>query len=281
VIICDLEVLTGAPEMLFFSGAGDLLAKYFAYLDWNLSAILTGEPIEQLEAEYALSSARRAIEACRNYQEKPIDAVEALTDAILTSGLVMQGIGHSRPAASAEHTVAHFWEMTGKIKNEELDRHGILVAIASRKYIDSYTAFYNSLKNSAVDPEKRVREIEQEGPWQDKVDPVMKPYMAKMEMEMREKKPDSGLLRARLENYRKNEDKIFNLALPLLEELARMGRILENIDFPFDPEALDFSIEYYNAGFTHVRYLRDRYSSVDFAADTGYEHIICPVEKGV
>lgn len=117
-----------------------------------------------------------------------------------------------------------------------------------------------------------------EAPWQDKVDPVMEPYMAKMEMEMKEKEPDSGLLRKRLENFRKNEEKIFSLALPLLEELGRMGGILEDINFPFDPKALNFPDEMYNAGFTHVRYLRNRYSSIDFAADTGYEHVICPVK---
>ncbi len=277
-IICDIDVLTAAPKILFLSGAGDLLAKYFAYLDWHLSALLTGETLEETEAEYSLASARVAIKACRSYQTTPSKSVQALTDAILTSGLVMAGIGNSRPAASVEHTVAHFWEMTGEIGNPELDRHGILVAIASRKYIDSYNAFYKILNEYEINLEKRMEAFQTEHPWRERVSPTMKPYMSKMEMEMKEKEPNPELIKKRLENYIDNRQKILSIVFPLLEELTQMGAILEDIKFPFSPASLNFPREYYEAGFTHVRYLRNRYSSVDFAADLGLEDEICPVK---
>ena len=45
LIMADLSVIGAAPEILFLSGVGDLLAKYLSYLDWRISALVTDEYI--------------------------------------------------------------------------------------------------------------------------------------------------------------------------------------------------------------------------------------------
>ena len=138
-IICDLEVIEKAPEIMILAGLGDLLAKFIAYLDWNLSRIMTGEHYCPIISGAAIESARLALKAARRLEDDPREAARAMTDAVLTSGFAMQAFGGSRPAASAEHTVAHFWEIADAVPVEPLDLHGILVGVASRIILQGYT----------------------------------------------------------------------------------------------------------------------------------------------
>jgi glycerol-1-phosphate dehydrogenase [NAD(P)+] len=110
-IICDLGVIEKAPQMMILAGLGDLWAKFTAYLDWNLSRIMTGEHFCQTISRAALESARLALSAARRLKDDSREAAHAITDPVLTSGFAMQALGTSRPAAFAEHAVAHFLEM--------------------------------------------------------------------------------------------------------------------------------------------------------------------------
>ncbi|TVR61927.1 MAG: iron-containing alcohol dehydrogenase, partial [Spirochaetaceae bacterium] len=63
LVVCDVDVMAAAPQILFLSGVGDLTAKYFAYLEWYIASLVTGEPYSEREASFALDSARRAVAA--------------------------------------------------------------------------------------------------------------------------------------------------------------------------------------------------------------------------
>ncbi len=92
-----------------------------------------------LVAETALESARAALSMPRGaWTEDPVEATRTLTDAGLCSSFAMQATGGSRPAASAEHTLAHYWETTHAAANEALDLHGILAGTASRLMLPLY-----------------------------------------------------------------------------------------------------------------------------------------------
>src|SRR5439155_882983 len=121
---------------------GDPPAKYFASIDWQLAARITGETYCEVLAGFALQSARRAIDSSRAWESDPEAALTALAEAALVSGFAMQAFGTSRPAASAEHTVAHFWETVGAAGAPEHDLHGILVGAATKLLLPGYTAWF-------------------------------------------------------------------------------------------------------------------------------------------
>jgi len=273
-IICDLRVIEKAPDIMILAGLGDLLAKFIAFLDWNVSRIMTGEYYCQVVSTAAVESARLALSSARRLKDDPRAAARAMTDAVLTSGFAMQAIRGSRPAASAEHTVAHFWEIADAVPVEELDLHGILVGAASRMILQGYTAFYQSIKDSMPRTEGRLRRYDAEPSWEQSMEPGLKPYAQKVQTEMASRKFDREVLSERLERFKASRQAVLDLALPILEELTSAVDLLAGMSYPFSRRELGINDELCLLPCRNVRLLRSRYSSFDLAYELGLESTI-------
>ena len=268
-VICDLDVIAAAPRLMFLAGLGDLLAKLLAFLDWNLARIMTGEHYCGLMAGSGADSARTALGAARRQASDPIGAARTLTDAVLTSGLAMQSLGNSRSAASAEHTIAHFWETAEAVGNAEHDLHGILVGAASRLVLQGYRRFYDGPASAIPLSAARRASYEKEKPWTESLEPGLAPYIGKVREEMGRKSFDHSILAARLAAYGRERDGILMLAQPLLDELQSAVQTLEGMDYPFSPKELGVSMEMCMLPARNVRLLRSRYSTFDLAYELG------------
>jgi glycerol-1-phosphate dehydrogenase [NAD(P)+] len=273
-VVCDIGVIADAPREMLFAGLGDLLAKYLAHLDWNLSRIVAGEHYCPVVASVALESARGALGAARVMRTEPREAMRRLTDAALSSGLAMQATGGSRPAASAEHTLAHFWETVEAVRNERFDLHGILVGAASRIVLRSYRALYDRLTAWNPDEAERLRSWEAEPGWEQGVEPGLLPYMAKIREEMAERQMDRGRLAGRLSAFRAGRQEILRLAGGLLSELEAAVVTLEALGFPFSVEDLGIEPRAVLLPFRNIRLLRRRYSGFDLAYELGLEDVL-------
>lgn len=272
-IICDLSVIESAPDVMILAGLGDLLAKFIAYLDWNLSRIMTGEHYCQLASSAALESARLALSAARRLKDEPREAARAMTDAVLTSGLAMQAIGSSRPAASAEHTVAHFWEIADAVPVERLDLHGILVGVASRMVLAGYKAFYRSIEKPRPREaaSARLTSFDAEPPWEQSIEPWLMPYREKVRAEMGLRKFDKDILSDRLSRFDASREAILELALPALDELSGAVEQLLQLRYPFSPGELGITRELCLLPSRNARLLRSRYSTFDLAYELGLQ----------
>ncbi|HVP17595.1 MAG TPA: iron-containing alcohol dehydrogenase [Spirochaetia bacterium] len=273
-VICDLDVIEKAPREMTLAGLGDLLAKLIANLDWNLSRIMTGEHVCQVIAGFARESARAALSAARSMRSDPKEAARTLTDAVLTSGFAMQAIGNSRPAASAEHTVAHFWEIADAAPVERLDLHGILVGIASRMILHGYLVFYRSFADLTLDAAERLRAFEAERPWEESLEAGLRPFAEKVRSEMARRRFDRETLSERLKRFEASRQAILDLALPALDELGSAVEVLSGLDYPFSPRQPGISTENCLLPFRNVRLLRSRYSGFDLAYELGLERLI-------
>jgi len=275
VIVCDLEVIVRAPRRLFLAGLGDLLAKYLASLDWRLAARVTGETYCEVVGGFALGSARRAIDAARAWENDPEAALSALMEAALVSGFAMQAFGSSRPAASAEHTVAHFWETVGAAGATEHDLHGILVGAATKFLLPGYTAWLGAAGGLArlekLDVEERVLALEREAPWQATLEPALMPWRRVIAEEQQRKVLDRSMMTRRLQALAREKDQILAFAQPLLAELAEAMESLEGLGFPFSLETLRIAEPQRLLPVRNVRLLRDRYTAFDLAHELGRE----------
>ncbi len=287
-VVCDLGVIAAAPRRMFLAGLGDLLAKYIAFLDWNLSRIVTGEQYCAVMAEAGLGSARAALRIARPASAGPLApsmtpaSVQTLVDAALTSGLAMQSLGNSRSAASAEHTIAHFWETAGAVGNEEHDLHGILAGAASGLVLAGYQRFYRGRGLAVPERESRLAELDREKPWLDTLEPGLVPYLTKIRQEMGLKPYDRRVLGARLDAFAAAKEAIGSLALPLLDELAAAVETLRTLGFPFSPRELGISRQMCMLPSRSVRLLRSRYSTFDLGWELGTgEEIVGAIEDAL
>jgi glycerol-1-phosphate dehydrogenase [NAD(P)+] len=271
LIFADLDVLERAPEKLFLSGIGDLLAKYLSYLDWTLSALITGEYICRETAQLCLDSARQAIQAVKTQTADNKAVIRSLTDAILTSGFAMQGLTDSRPASSAEHTIAHFWEIAGAVGNSANELHGLLVGLSCKILLEGYSEFYRDPTALEVSVDERLQSLIAEPPWEQTLVPEMDPFRGQIEEEMSKSVVDAEIYRLRLERIKKNVGSIAGLAGRLLEELEGAVSVLSSLSFPFrlsdfqiDPRQILMPIRY-------IRFLRHRYSTFNLMHEVGLE----------
>jgi glycerol-1-phosphate dehydrogenase [NAD(P)+] len=268
-IAADLDVIARSPRELSIAGFGDLLAKIISYLDWNLARIMSDEYYCPVIAEASLGSARQALGAARLLDADPVAAAESLVDAALTSGFAMQAMAGSRSAASAEHTIAHLWEMAGVVGNERWDLHGVLVGSASRIVLAAYRRLFGILPGFRPDTEARLAAFDREPGWESSVEKDMRPYLSKIREEMGLRRFDRGILAGRLERFEARRDAIVAIAGPLLDELEGAVRLLEERGFPFELGELGVPRGDGLLAVRNVGLLRHRYSGFDLAYELG------------
>ena len=268
VIVCDLDVLARAPRILFLAGLGDLLAKLVANLDWNVAHLVADHPFCATIADLALGAAREAIAAARSLEIDPVAATGSLTDAILVSGFAMQAIGSSRPAASAEHSIAHLWESAPR--NQTSDLHGILVGAATALILPGYLELYRRVPDARPDVASRFAAYREERPWDEALEEAMRPYAGNIATEMRDRHFDGAVLARRLDAFVRERGRIAALAEPLLAELSDAVRLIHELEFP-SLDDLGIPDHQRLLPVRNVRLLRNRYTSFDLAYELGIE----------
>ena len=118
LVLGDTRVLAAAPARLKASGFGDLIGKYTALADWEISHLVTGEYFCPRLAQLTRDGADRAVALADQIAGSDEQAAGALMEALVLSGIAMLYSGNSRPASGAEHHLSHFWEMLALRKGQ-------------------------------------------------------------------------------------------------------------------------------------------------------------------
>lgn len=138
-VYVHLPTLRAAPRRMTASGFSDMVAKYTGLADWELAHLLAGDDYDaQVALDAAQALARAAAQADGIRAASP-EGVAALADSLMVSGNCMVAVKSSRPAAGAEHSLAHFWEI--KHQQERLpaalhgEKTGVAAVIVARLYV--------------------------------------------------------------------------------------------------------------------------------------------------
>ena len=107
-VVVDTEVCLRAPEVLWLSGVGDLVAKVTAVHDWKLAFHARGEPVNDFAA--LLSDATVFQFMAR--PERDLEGMRLLATALMLNGIAMEIAGSSRPASGSEHLISHALDQT-------------------------------------------------------------------------------------------------------------------------------------------------------------------------
>ncbi len=130
-VICDMDIVSGAPMFLTIAGVQDILAKYVSIADWKIAHIVSGEYF----CEKVCAMAQEALdimERCANdLAEGKAPDFEAMAYTQMLSGLTMQILSNSRAASGAEHLVAHLVEMKPRGFERAHGMHGECVGVGT------------------------------------------------------------------------------------------------------------------------------------------------------
>lgn len=138
VIIADTKILAEAPVELKAAGFGDMVSKYIALIDWQVSHLVTGEHYCEKVAALSRSAVDRLMDMADKITLPDEEAAGAVFEALLMTGIAMAFTQTSRPASGTEHVMAHFWEclelLEGKIPNYHGEDVGVTTLIIMKFY---------------------------------------------------------------------------------------------------------------------------------------------------
>lgn len=130
-VICDMDVVSGAPMFLTIAGVQDILAKYVSIADWKIAHLVSGEYFCERVCAMAQEALDIMARCAAELAAGKAPDYEAMAYTQMLSGLTMQILSNSRAASGAEHLVAHLVEMKPKGFEKAHGMHGECVGIGT------------------------------------------------------------------------------------------------------------------------------------------------------
>lgn len=140
-VICDMNIVSGAPMFLTIAGVQDILAKYISIADWKIAHIVSGEYFCQRVCDMAQEALDIMMRCAHELEAGKSPDFEAMAYAQMISGLTMQILSNSRAASGAEHLVAHLVEMKPRGFENAHGLHGECVGIGTLMCAKAYHEF--------------------------------------------------------------------------------------------------------------------------------------------
>ena len=130
-VICDMDIIAGAPMFLTIAGVQDILAKHVSIADWKIAHLVSGEYFCDKVCGMAQEALDIMDRCAKELQEGKKPDLEAMAYTQMLSGLTMQILSNSRAASGAEHLVAHLVEMKPKGFENAHGLHGECVGVGT------------------------------------------------------------------------------------------------------------------------------------------------------
>ncbi|MBQ8401955.1 MAG: iron-containing alcohol dehydrogenase, partial [Clostridia bacterium] len=136
VIIGDTRILAAAPSGLKSAGFGDMIAKYISLVDWQISALLTGEYYCEKIAALARGAVDELMELADKVTQEDEYTAGKIFEALLKTGIGMSFSRNSRPASGSEHMIAHLMECKELEEGIVPNFHGDDVGVCTLAMLD-------------------------------------------------------------------------------------------------------------------------------------------------
>lgn len=267
-IIGDLDILASAPEKMLSSGIGDMLAKYVSICEWRIAHIIRDE----YYCEEVASIMRAALKSCVDVADRLLkrdkDAVKAVFEGLVLSGVATEYAGVSRPASGVEHYISHVFDMRGVSFGTKTDFHGIQCAIATLIAVKGYEKLRNITPNreraeafvAAFDYSKHSEAL---------VKFIGSGAKHMIELEKKEQKYSPYSHKARLDRIINNWDKILETITEELPSAEHLEQLLKVIGIPADFAGIGIDNSLVPSAFEFSKDIRDKYVLSHLAWDLG------------
>ena len=147
-VICDMDVVAGAPMFLTIAGVQDIMAKYVSIADWKIAHLVSGEYFCPMVCDMAQEALDIMVRCAKELAEGKAPDFEAMAYTQMLSGLTMQILSNSRAASGAEHLVAHLVEMKPRGFENAHGMHGECVGIGT---IMCATAYHKLAERETIE----------------------------------------------------------------------------------------------------------------------------------
>ncbi len=270
VIIGDTDILRNAPVKMLLSGLGDMLAKYPSICEWRIGQLLNGEYYCEDVALLVRGALKKCVDNADGLLSRDEEAVKAVFEGLIISGVAMAYAGLSRPASGTEHYISHIWDMRNAEFGTPFDFHGIQCGIGTL-----LTAkLYDELLKITPDREKAlksVNEFDLSAHYVKLRELLGNSAEPMIEGEKREKKYDLAAHAARLEKIIANYDEIKDIILAEIPRYTELYELLKRLGAPMSAEDIGNDSALLPFMFIATRDVRDKYILSRLAWDMGVD----------
>ncbi|MBU4198949.1 MAG: sn-glycerol-1-phosphate dehydrogenase [Verrucomicrobia bacterium] len=255
-ILAVPSMISQAPVELTAAGFGDVLAKPVSMADWKLNQMLFDEYycplcaqlIRELEPGYlAHPEAIRAREP---------EAIAALFQALIYSGVSMTMAGTSFPASGGEHLISHALDMTAMARGLKHDYHGRQVGLGTIFTCALYERIF-ALESPTF---RTVTEPTDTAFWTSLADVVEEEHILKRQ------KAERAVQEL---NRPGMWDQVRATLAPTLRKAAEIKQCLRAAGAAHRIEDIGCTREHFLAAALHCHQMRERYTVIDLARAVG------------
>ncbi len=259
-VFLDLAVLAAAPPRMIRSGLGDSICRPTAQADWLLAHLLLDRsyrraPFLLLEADEAALLAKAAALLAGD-----TGATELLARTLVLSGFGMTICGGSYPASQGEHLISHYIDMLGDPAWAP-SFHGEHIAVTALTMARLQEAMLTGeapvLSPTRLDEAALIRHF---GP---ELGASCWAAFAKKAMDG----PRTAALNAKL---KREWPEIRTALRRVMRSSVEMEAALKAAGAPTRAADIHIPEAFYRQAVLHAREIRDRYTFLDLAAESGH-----------
>lgn len=268
-VFADPDVIATAPRRMAAAGVADFLSKCSSAADWRAAHLLRGGYYCDRPREFNDGIQERLFQQASAIGQGDPEGIRLVMEALLLSGFGMVIAGSSAPASGGEHLISHYLDMKHALYGTGQDLHGAQVGVATIYTLGLWERVLavdpDTLDAAALfDAQPDETGIETE---------IMEDWGAAVGQEVlaqwREKRLDREAFHKEIATFQATLARLRNEARRELQPSKTVSECIRACGGPVTPEALTVSTaEYYN-GQARARYLRNRFTILDLAAELG------------
>lgn len=266
-VFADPEVAAEAPARMTAAGVADFLSKCSSSTDWRAAHWLRGGYYCERPREFFEGTQERLLDAAPKVPSGDVDAIATVMDALLLSGLSMVVAGSSSPASGGEHLISHYLDMKSALYGTPHDLHGAQVGVATLYCLGLWERFLEAdltnLDSEALLEAQPATATIQTWAYQDWGPDVGREVVRQWQ----EKALDRKALELELACLKRDHERLCAaLKLDLLPRSV-VERAIHASGGPVTPEALTAPPEEYYKALERARFIRNRFTVLDLAAE--------------
>ena len=268
-ILADTDILATAPDRMLQAGLGDMLAKYVSVCEWRISHMVHGDPYCEEIAGMVRACLKKIVSHADGLMKREPEALKAVLEGLVISGISMAFAEISRPASGLEHYFSHLWEMQALQRGEPSDLHGIQVGVGTQLTLWIYENMLNMQKPDIQKSLLAMKTFSQKK-WEEDMKQIFGPISGFV-IDL-EKKVGKNLRETQQEHFEiiyNNWDEIRMIIREELPPRDAILRLMKACGMPVTPKDLGLSRKDTLDALMGSREIRDKYLTSSLLWDLG------------
>ena len=269
-VFADPRIVATAPQRMLAAGVGDFLSKCSASADWRTANLLREEPYDENALRFYEGIMDGVLDSAERVGRAEPDAVALVLEALLLSGLSMLVAGSSAPASGGEHLISHYLDMKHALYGTENDLHGTQTGVATVYCLGLWERVLD-LDPGALDADSLAAAQPDAGTVETWIREDWGPVAPEVLGQWRRKARDREGIRAELALLRREFDAVREAARIDLLPANAVAQAIRAAGGPSTPDGLTAPREEFDNAVRQARYIRDRFTILDLAAELRLE----------